>query len=459
MEERHGTTVIFNSSKKESHHPGKNYKQFARRLKANYKVIENKDKIDGPDTDIATDSASQIAIFANPRERFNKNELGVIKKLVDDGGSVIIMLGEGGESKSGTNINALLEEYHIFVNPDCAVRTVYHKYLHPKEVFVQNGILNREITRQAKATGGKGNTDMAASLDATGGLPAATDVSSGLSFVVPYGATLNVQKPAVPLLSTGQEAYPLNRPLCALWDGTSKGQGKMLVLSSPRMFDDEWLMKEDNAKICDVFMQWMNPGEKVPLNMKDAEDEESVSEYHHVPDHAALANRMRCCLQEAEEIPQDFSSLFDETLFRFDTDCIPESLKLYTTLDVKHEQLTLIPPQFEAPLPPLQPAVFPPALREPPPPALDLFDLDEQFASERVRLAKLTNKCAEEHLEFYITQSAEILGITEKLPEGRRGAKACLEVILRELTNWKKISHDTSMGGLEGPGLGLGPHL
>lgn len=41
-------------------------------------------------------------------------------------------------------------------------------------------------------------------------------------------------------------------------------------------------------------------------------------------------------------------------------------------------------PQFETPLPPLQPAVFPPAIREPPPPALELFDLDESFASEHV---------------------------------------------------------------------------
>lgn len=62
-------------------------------------------------------------------------------------------------------------------------------------------------------------------------------------------------------------------------------------------------------------------------------------------------------------------------------------------LDVKHEPLRLIPPQFETPLPPLQPAVFPPTFRELPPPALDQFDLDEQFASERIRLAQLTNKC------------------------------------------------------------------
>lgn len=44
------------------------------------------------------------------------------------------------------------------------------------------------------------------------------------------------------------------------------------------------------------------------------------------------------------------------------------------------------------PTPPLQPAVFAPALRELPPPALDLFDLDECLASPASHLAQLTNK-------------------------------------------------------------------
>lgn len=43
-------------------------------------------------------------------------------------------------------------------------------------------------------------------------------------------------------------------------------------------------------------------------------------------------------------------------------------------------------------MPPLQLAVFPPSLQEPTPPALDLFDLDDCFASPFVRLAQLTNK-------------------------------------------------------------------
>ena len=58
-----------------------------------------------------------------------------------------------------------------------------------------------------------------------------------------------------------------------------------------------------------------------------------------------------------------------------------------------------VPPQFETPMPKLQPAVFPPSLNEPPAPSLDLFDLDEHFASERVRLAQLTNKCGDGDLE------------------------------------------------------------
>jgi hypothetical protein len=44
-------------------------------------------------------------------------------------------------------------------------------------------------------------------------------------------------------------------------------------------------------------------------------------------------------------------------------------------LGVKHEPLSLIPPQFEVPHPQIQPAVFMPSVREPAPPSLELFDL------------------------------------------------------------------------------------
>lgn len=98
--------------------------------------------------------------------------------------------------------------------------------------------------------------------------------------------------------------------------------------------------------------------------------------------------------QESEDIPRDFTKLFTQELFQVGNSMVPHVVHAYKELEVKHEQLKLIEPNFETPLPPLRPAVFPPTFRELGPPALDLFDLDDCFSSEQVRLNQLTNKCA-----------------------------------------------------------------
>ena len=77
-------------------------------------------------------------------------------------------------------------------------------------------------------------------------------------------------------------------------------------------------------------------------------------------------------------------------------------MSLYEKLGVKRHALTLIHPQFEAPLPPLHPAVFPPAIREPPPPALELFDLDESFATDHVSAMALEKACAGIHCSLFV---------------------------------------------------------
>lgn len=66
----------------------------------------------------------------------------------------------------------------------------------------------------------------------------------GLSFVYPYGATLIVKKPAFTVLSSGPVSYPTNRPLAACWSG--KGKGKLMVMGSIKVFEDEFLEEEDN---------------------------------------------------------------------------------------------------------------------------------------------------------------------------------------------------------------------
>lgn len=72
-----------------------------------------------------------------------------------------------------------------------------------------------------------------------------------------------------------------------------------------------------------------------------------------MPDITALADRLRSCLQESDDLPKDFTTLFVNKLYTFDTDLVPESIDLYKTLGIKHEPLTLIPPQFETPMPQL----------------------------------------------------------------------------------------------------------
>ena len=116
-------------------------------------------------------------------------QFDVIKKYIEGGGSLLVMLGEGGESKYETNVNFLLEEYGIMFNngnfpcvtllsrvysfilllissdlfqilkwethdhflpADAVVRTHFYKYFHPKEALIANGVLNRYDVTNSK---------------------------------------------------------------------------------------------------------------------------------------------------------------------------------------------------------------------------------------------------------------------------------------------------------------------
>ena len=123
--------------------------------------------------------------------------------------------------------------------------------MHPKEAFISHGILNPEIARMKDAAslsrrgghggkpgsgGGSGGGARAgsASSNRSGGsvsgitaigddAAAAAGASGegargGLTFVYPYGATMTVQSPAHPVLSSGPISYPLNRPVAGVWE-------------------------------------------------------------------------------------------------------------------------------------------------------------------------------------------------------------------------------------------------
>jgi intraflagellar transport protein 52 len=170
------------------------------------------------------------------------------------------MTGEGGETSFNTNFNYFLEEYGISVNPDSVARTVYFKYFHPKEVYVTQGIVNREINRAA----GKKQGSQHDSNDSGLYNP------NSLTFVYPFGASMNVQKPAIPLLSSGTVSYPLNRPIAGVYQGTGKS-GKVLATGSAQMFSDQYIDKEENGKIFDIFVQYLTK-DKIVMNPIDANE-------------------------------------------------------------------------------------------------------------------------------------------------------------------------------------------
>ena len=81
--------------------------------------------------------------------------------------------------------------------------------------------------------------------------------------------------------------------------------------------------------------------------------------------------------------------------------------------------------------------MFPPSFRELPPPPLELYELDEAFASEKIRLAQLTNKCSDSDLAFYVQSAGSILNV----PVGsdkKDDPKAILFSMLNDLVAFKK---------------------
>jgi len=67
---------------------------------------------------------------------------------------------------------------------------------------------------------------------------------------------------------------------------------------------------------------------------------------------------------------------------------------------------------------------------------LDLFDLDNQFSSEKSKLAQLTNKCTDDDIEYYIRECGDILGVSGQVQQSD-DPKAILHYIFQEIVKYK----------------------
>ena len=376
---------------------------------------------------------ANIFIIGEPKQLFTPEEIEILKKYIEEGGNILILQGEGGDSKNNTNLNDLLKDYGIQFHSDSVVRTSYYKYLHPKECFIDTLKVHPDFLKTIKNVNKKKKIDLLDNDDND------DDDDSLLKIIYPFGQSIDINpnaKNVGVVFNSGIISYPLNRPLCICANSKS-GKGKICLLGSIKFLNNDYIDKEENRKVIEGILKWLlgitNPG--LTIQSKEV----IINNYTYIPNIISLSDKIKSCLEEAKEPPRNFNDLYDMSLFKIDNNLVPESIELYDKLNVKHEILSIIPPQFETPLPPLQLAVFDPIIKDFQVPNLELFDLDEQFASEKIKLAQVTNKCNDEDLEYYIKECSDILGISGKI-DNNDDPKAVLAYVMKELINYKKLN-------------------
>jgi intraflagellar transport protein 52 len=363
-----------------------------------------------------------VILSISGNEDLRMDELDAMNSYLKQGKSIALFVSSSITCASVTGqriLNEFLSGFGIRIEEDGVVRTVYSKYLHPKLALINDGVLHPNLVPEHL----RPNDESAGIKDynhesLNGGIDAE------VGFVYPHGCTLSVKAPSWPILSSGSLSFPLKRPICAIWEDLSKSKadssqmrGRLLTIGSIEMFSDEFLEKEFNSHLLDKFIQFLLHQDEInSLSRSTMNSNGMLEDARPVPDIEALAERVKCCLQEHRPLPQDLNELYCRKPLTFDTSMIPKVMRLYDELNVKYEPLSLIKPEFERPYPSLEPAVFQPRMMDLAPPALEQFDLDEEFAEPAVRLARLTNKCSngvcdEDELEYFVQEAGCITGL------------------------------------------------
>lgn len=120
----------------------------------------------------------------------------------------------------------------------------------------------------------------------------------------PAGAAIRQPAPGLPhataITMPRQHCRTPRRPRCpagaAWWQEGGGGSGRLAVLGSAAMFDDEWLAKEDNTALLDFLLGWMLRDPACELRPKNMAEPEIVDP-RPVTHVAELAAKPLVCLQ------------------------------------------------------------------------------------------------------------------------------------------------------------------
>lgn len=298
--------------------------------------------------------------------------------------------------------------------------------------MIQDGIINRSVINQAVQKNLWEQT-----------------TSKTLSYLFVSGATLNVMKPSIPIMSTGKICLPACRPTCSFYEH-DKQHGRLIIFGSGHSFTDRFLNKEDNSILFNLLLDFLCDPQFKPNQIDSLNPE--INDYHCVPDLNILCNNPIMYLEESEELPMDYSKLFSKKIKKISNRHLTKINEAFEEMQIEKQSLQVIKPHFETPLPRLQPAVYLPVFRAHSKPELELFDLDNEFASIQSKLTKLANKCNNTDIEYFIRECGMIMGlkfdhrpleeINQTPINQEQICKSILYAAVSKIIQYKKINND-----------------
>ena len=381
-----------------------------------------------------------VLVFCAHQDTFS--EVDILKNFIGNGGRVLILFDQCNEGFAGNNINQLTEKFGIKINDDHVICTSNQGSRHPKETLVSWGMLNNtgdqftdrtrreeKSQKEEEAHGKFGDENIHAQHPA------------GITLNIPLATTLTVQKPAISILSTGRSAYPMQHSLGAVWPDFARDEkmGRLAVLGCAGIAADEFLDCAGNLEFLDIVLKWLSPSSAFNIHALSADVPESI-ESRIVSDMRGLAGRTRSCLQEIDELPKEFDVLFERSQFRLLNELGKEAVRLHGALSLKYAALDLINPRILVPMARLQPSTFLSSPRDLKHPYAELFDLEDDFASENFRLGTILKQTlsTDDILESLVAGCVRVSGMSiDNLKSGHDGRKGGINQIFRHIVRLK----------------------
>lgn len=213
-------TIAFDSSKNESYTLAKVFKSLHQKYRFEHNVVFHSDELKYDKI-----KSYDALVIVDPQDDLTNEEVEALHQFIQQNKSLAIM-GSGNENHAVTttltNLDLFLLKYGIKFEKDTVVRTSFFKYLHPKHVFIDDGILHQafqECKRSASLEGEdiilKGGQRLVSSLSDDDSIDDEFDENE-FTIVYPNGSSLDVNPPPFHILSSGAVSFPSSRPITAV---------------------------------------------------------------------------------------------------------------------------------------------------------------------------------------------------------------------------------------------------